>query len=75
MLYSPDQDVHNGGSGAGCAAAVFAVWAYPRIQSGELRRVLMVATGALFSPTSYQQGESIPAIAHAVEFECIGRGA
>jgi stage V sporulation protein AD len=67
-LYGSDQDVHNGGSGAGCAAAVFAGWAYPRLFRGEMTRVLMVATGALFSPTSYQQGESIPAIAHAVEF-------
>lgn len=68
-LYSPDQDVHNGGSGAGCAAAVFSGWAYPRLVRHEFTRVLLVATGALFSPTSYQQGESIPAIAHAVEFE------
>jgi stage V sporulation protein AD len=51
---------------------VFAGWAYPRLVRHELRRVLLVATGALFSPTSYQQGESIPAIAHAVEFEWRG---
>ena len=40
----------------------------PQIRAGHWRRVLLVATGALFSPTSYQQGETIPGIAHAIEF-------
>jgi stage V sporulation protein AD len=62
------QDVHNGASGAGCAAAVFGAAVFPRL-SRDWRRVLLVATGALYSPTSYQQGESIPGIAHAVELE------
>lgn len=67
-LYHASQDTHNGGSGAGCAAAVFSGPVIQRMLAGDFRRVLLVATGALFSPTSYQQGESIPGIAHAVEF-------
>ncbi|MCL8207572.1 MAG: stage V sporulation protein AD [Actinomycetia bacterium] len=69
LMYRADQDVHNGGSGAGLASAVFCAWALPELEAGRWRRVLLVATGALFSPTSYQQGESIPCVAHAVEFE------
>lgn len=69
LMYADDQDVHSGGSGAGLAGAVFCAWALPALEAGRWRRVLLVATGALFSPTSYQQGESIPCVAHAVEFE------
>jgi len=47
---------------------VFTADVLPKLAAGRWRRVLLVATGALFSPTSYQQGESIPCIAHAVEF-------
>ncbi len=66
-LYAIDkQDVHNGGSGAGCSASVFSGFIYNRLLKKDLQRVLLVATGALFSPTTYQQGESIPSIAHAV---------
>ena len=68
-LYHRDQDVHNGGSGTGCVAAVVAGHIVPRVQRGEWHRVLVAATGALFSPTSYQQGESIPAVAHVIELE------
>ncbi len=60
------QDVHNGGSGPGCSASVFSGFLCRQLRSKEFRRVLLVSTGALFSPTSYKQGESIPAIAHAV---------
>lgn len=71
-IYSPEQDVHSGGSGAGCASAVFAAHYYPQLQAGHIRRLLLVATGALHSPTSYQQGETIPTVAHAVAFEAEG---
>ncbi len=63
------QDVHAGGSGCGCAGSVFNSYILRRLQSGELKRVLLVATGALLSPTSTLQGESIPSIAHAVLIE------
>ncbi len=67
MIYDiKNQDAHCGGSGCGCSASVFAGYIYPRIVSGELNNVLFVPTGALLSPTSTQQGESIPSIAHAV---------
>lgn len=62
-----NQDVHAGGSGCGCSAVVLCSNILPRMELGELRRVLFVATGALLSPTTIQQGEPIPGIAHAVE--------
>ncbi len=66
-LYDAEsQDTHNGGSGPGCSASVFAGPLARRLASGEWERLLLVATGALFSPTTSQQGESIPSIAHAV---------
>lgn len=69
MLYRPQQDVHAGGSGTACSGMVAASWLQHRLQSGELRRVLFVATGALHSPTTYQQGESIPCVAQAIVLE------
>lgn len=67
MIYNlKKQDAHAGGSGCGCAASVFAGFIYNQLTSGRLKRVLFVPTGALLSPVSVQQGESIPCIAHAV---------
>lgn len=60
------QDVHNGGSGPGCSASVFSGPLMSFLKTGQWQRLLLVATGALFSPTTYQQGETIPCIAHAV---------
>ena len=62
----PGQDVHAGGSGCGCSASVLCGYVLPRIASGVYKDVLFAATGALMSPTSVQQGESIPGIAHLV---------
>ncbi|MCY0885178.1 MAG: stage V sporulation protein AD [Firmicutes bacterium] len=68
LLYDrDDEDVHNGGSGAGCSAAVFNAYLATRLLGGSWRHLLLAATGALFSPTTYRQGESIPGICHAVE--------
>lgn len=61
------QDVHAGGSGCGCAASVLCGPLLGRMARGELRRILLCATGALMSPLATQQGESIPAVCHAVE--------
>lgn len=69
MVFSPDQDVHAGGSGCGCSAITLNGYIWNRFQKGELRRVLFMATGALMSTTSSQQGETIPGIAHAVAIE------
>lgn len=58
--------MHAGGSGCGCAGSVFNSYILRRLSEGELKKVLLVATGALMSPTSTLQGESIPSVAHAV---------
>jgi stage V sporulation protein AD len=63
------QDTHSGGSGCGCSASVLNGYLYNMLKHGELKRLLFVATGALLSPTSAWQGESIPCIAHAVAIE------
>jgi len=63
------QDVHAGGSGAACSAGVFCAHIAPKMRSGEWRRVLFAPTGSLHSPTSYKQGEAIPAVCHAVLLE------
>lgn len=67
MIYDRErQDAHAGGSGCGCAATVFAGFIYNKLVEKTINNVLLVATGALLSPTSTQQGESIPSIAHAI---------
>lgn len=68
MIYDrASQDVHAGGSGCGCSASMICGHFLKRVQSGELKRILYCATGALMSPTMVQQGGSIPGIAHCVE--------
>ena len=70
MIYhQKKQDVHAGGSGCGCSASVLCSVILNRLKQGELNNILFVATGALMSPTSSQQGESIPSIAHLVNFK------
>ena len=69
LVYSSDQPVQSGGSGCGCSAVVTYGHIFNRMKKGELQKVLIVATGALLSPLSYQQKESIPCIAHAVSIE------
>lgn len=68
------QNVKSGGSGCGCSAVVFCGHLNSRLLSGELGRILLVCTGALLSPTSYQQGDTIPCIAHAVCIESSASG-
>ncbi len=69
MMYNDKQGVHAGGSGAGCTASVFSGHIFKEMKAQRLKKVLLVGTGALFSPLTYQQGESIPAVAHAVAVE------
>lgn len=70
MIYDlAKQSVQAGGSGCGCSAVVTYGHLYKKLQAGELKRILVVATGALLSPLSFQQGETIPCIAHAVAIE------
>lgn len=73
LIYDPDtQDTHAGGSGCGCAAVTLAAYILPKLQRGEWRRVLFVPTGALLSKVSFNEGQSIPAVAHGVVLEHCG---
>ena len=69
LLYGVAQDVHSGGSGCGCSAAVLCGDILNRMEQGALKRVIFAATGALMSPTSVQQGQGIAGICHAVILE------
>ncbi|GGH79204.1 stage V sporulation protein AD [Pullulanibacillus pueri] len=69
MLFSPDQPVFAGGSGAACSAIVTYSYIANQLREGKLRRVLIVATGALHNPTIIYQKQSIPCIAHGVVLE------
>jgi stage V sporulation protein AD len=71
LLYHGMQDVDSGGSGCGCSGSMLAGPLLRKMQSREINRLLFVATGALMSPISTFQGESIPCIAHAVAIENI----
>ena len=64
-----EQDVHSGGSGCGCSAVTLCAHILPKLMRGEWNRVLFVPTGALLSTVSYNEGQSIPGIAHAVMLE------
>lgn len=67
LIYNcKEQDVHAGGSGCGCSASVLNSYILDKMKKGEINKLLFIATGALLSPTSVQQGESIPAISHLV---------
>ncbi|WP_107925321.1 stage V sporulation protein AD [Lysinibacillus parviboronicapiens] len=66
-FYGQDEAFQSGASGAGCSAAVFFSYIIQQLRAGSYKRVLLVATGALLSPLSYQQGETIPCTAHAIE--------
>ena len=63
------QKVNAGGSGCGCSASVLCGHILPAMERGVLKRVLFAATGALMSPTSAMQGESIPGVCHAIVIE------
>ncbi len=69
MIYKDDQPVQSGGSGAGCSASVLYGHLLNEMRKGTYKRILLAATGALLSPLTFQQGESIPCIAHAVAIE------
>lgn len=66
-FYGNDPDFQAGASGTGCSAAIYFSEIYTKMMAGEYNRVLLIATGSLLSPLSFQQGDTIPCIAHAVE--------
>lgn len=63
------QDTHAGGSGCGCAATTLSAYILPKVERGEWKRVLFVPTGALMSTVSYNEGASVPGIAHGIVLE------
>jgi len=74
QIYPEDADVQSGGSGCGCSAVVFSAYFLKQLMDASVKNLLLVSTGALLSPTSTLQGESIPGIAHAVAFEACKEG-
>ncbi len=70
-IYSFDEESYQGGSGAGCSASVLASYVLDNMQNKKFKKVLIIATGALMSTTSNQQGDSIPSVAHLVMFEAV----
>jgi len=69
IIFNGKQSVLMGGSGCGCSASVLNSYILEKIKNKEYKKVLFVATGALLSTTSSQQGDTIPGIAHAVVIE------
>ena len=73
LVFNPDiQDVHAGGSGCGCSAVVLCGYLLEKMRTRKYKNILFCGTGALLSPVSTQQGESIPAICHAVAISMEG---
>lgn len=68
-IYDEKQDAHAGGSGCGCSAVVLSALILKKLEEGEWKRVLFVPTGVLLSKTSFNEGKSIPGIAHALVLE------
>jgi len=69
LIYSEEQNLFQGGSGCGCSAVTFNGFIMDKLRKGEYKRILFMATGALLSPVSGYQGNTIPSIAHAVVIE------
>ena len=69
LIYNICEDEYQGGSGAGCSSVVFNAYFYEKLKSKKLKKIMFIATGALLSSVSSQQGESIPGIAHAIVVE------
>lgn len=70
LIYDEEnQDVNSGGSGCGCVASVFSSYIFNELKAKNINKILLIATGALMSPVSSSQGESIPGIAHAIAIE------
>ena len=68
-IYSFNEESYQGGSGAGCSAAVLGGYIIKKMEEGIFKKVLLVATGALMSTITNQQGDSIPSVAHLIELE------
>ena len=72
MIYDREkQDVHAGGSGCGCSASILCGYILNMMSRNELKNVLFCATGALLSPTSVNQKQSRPGVAHLINIKAI----
>jgi len=69
LIYDSGQKVYQGGSGCGCSASVFNAYILKKMEEGYYKRVAFLATGALMSPQSCYQGETIPCVSHGVVIE------
>lgn len=69
MFDKEKQDTHAGGSGCACIATIFSGYFYKQLKEKKIKKLLLMATGALMNSTSMQQGETIPGIAHAISIE------
>ena len=65
------QDTHAGGSGCGCSAVTLSAYILKQLEEGNWKKVLFMPTGALLSKTSFNEGMSVPGIAHALVIETI----
>ena len=63
------QDTHSGGSGCACCGTVFSGYLFKQLKEKKIKKLLLIATGALMNSTSSQQGETIPGVAHAISIE------
>ncbi len=69
MMFTANQKTFQGGSGCGCSASVLNSYIFDKLNKGDIKNVLFLATGALLSPISTLQGESIPGVSHAIVIE------
>ena len=71
-IYDSDsQDTHAGGSGCGCSAVTLSAYILKQLEEHSWKKVLFMPTGALLSKTSFNEGKSVPGIAHGVVIESI----
>lgn len=69
MFDASSQDTHAGGSGCGCSATVLTSYIFKQLRKGAFKKILFIPTGALMSPVSFNEGNSVPGIAHLVQIE------
>ena len=69
MFDAGTQDTHAGGSGCGCAATVLTGYIFKQLKKKAFKKILFIPTGALMSPVSFNEGNSVPGIAHCVMIE------
>ncbi len=70
LLYDlGERDVHSGASGCGCSASVLSTYILPRVESGEISKMLLLSTGALMSTSSVSQGDNVLGVAPLIQIE------